>query len=150
MPIFRSAMKYLKKNAIARILVLSLLVLAVSCKEFIDDSFDTFIGIIVDEGGNPISGVELIFTRDFDFSDFQNPKSNSSIYTERTNNLGEFRFVAPSRQRGSFYYLEIQSPYLLEIDFFGEPQIQNYLLIDSSEKDENGVVALGFLKAFKP
>jgi hypothetical protein len=112
-------MKSLKKNVIARILVLSLLVLAVSCKEFIDDSFDTFIGIIVDEGGNPISGVELIFTRDFDFSDFQNPKSNSSIYIERTNNLGEFSFVAPSRQRDDFYYLEIQSPYLFEIDVFG-------------------------------
>ena len=143
-------MKSLKKNVIARILVLSLLVLAVNCKEFIDDSFDTFTGVIVDEEGNPLSGVELIFTRDFDFSDFQNPKSNSSIYTKRTNGFGEFSFVAPSRQRDDFYFLEVQSPYFFEIDVFGEKQVQNYLLIYSSERDENGVVDLGVLKASKP
>jgi hypothetical protein len=143
-------MKYFKQDSIAKILLFSLLAFAMGCEEFIDDSFDTFTGVIVDEEGQPIPGLELIFTQDFNFSDFQNPKSNSSIYIDQTNDLGEFRFVAPSRQRDNFYYLEIQSPYLLEIDFFGEPQIQNYLLINSSEKDENGVVALGFLKAIKP
>lgn len=127
--------------------VLSLLFLFTACQEFVHDSFDTFSGRVVDEAGLPLSGVELVFTQDLNFTDFQNPISNSSIYTMKTDLSGRFKFVVPSKYFDNLYYLQIKPPYWFEDDFGGEKEFKNITEATSSERDAFGVVFLGDLKA---
>jgi hypothetical protein len=133
-----------------KVVHLSILLLALlftGCQEFIHDSFDTFSGRVVDEAGQPLSGVELGFTQDLDFTDFQNPLSNSSIYTMRTDLSGRFRFVVPSKNIDNVYYLQIKPPYRFEVDFGGEKDFRNFTQASPSDRDAFGVVSLGDLIA---
>lgn len=127
--------------------VLSLFFLFTACQEFVHDSFDTFSGRVVDEAGLPLSGVELVFTQELDFTDFQNPVSNSSIYTMRTDMSGRFKFVVPTKNFDNLYYLQIKPPYRFEIDFGGEKDFRNFTEAISSGRDVFGVVSLGDLIA---
>jgi hypothetical protein len=126
--------------------ILLLTLLFTGCQEFIHDSFDTYTGRVIDESGQPLSGVELLFTQDMDFSDFPNPVSNFSIYTIKTDLSGRFKFVVPSRYFNDLYYLQVKPPYWFEIDFGGEKYFLNFTEASSSERDAFGVVALGDLK----
>lgn len=136
-----------KMRKIDHLVVLFLAFLFNGCQEFIHDSFDTFSGRLVNESGQPISGVELVFTQELNFTDFQNPVSISSIYTMRTDLSGRFRFVVPSKNFNNFYYLQIKPPYRFEVDFGGQKDYRNYTEVFSSERDAFGVVSLGDLTA---
>jgi hypothetical protein len=125
--------------------ILFSLFLFTACQEFVHDSFDTFSGRVVSESGQPISGVELVFTQDLDFTDFQNTVSNSAIYTMRTDVSGRFKFVVPTRNFDNVYYLQIKPPYRFVIDFGGEKEFRNYILESNSDRDAFGVVSLGDL-----
>ena len=125
--------------------VLSSLFLFTACQEFIHDSFDTFSGRVVNESGQPISGVELVFTQDLDFSDFENPRSKSVIYRMITDSSGKFKFVLPAKNFDNFYYIQINQPYLFEVDFGGEKEDRNFIFVSSTERDAFGVVSLGDL-----
>ncbi|WP_026952739.1 peptidase associated/transthyretin-like domain-containing protein [Algoriphagus mannitolivorans] len=128
------------------IFFLALLLFHWGCREFVDDSFDTVTGRIVDESGNALEGVELIFTDDLDFTDFQRPIAKSPIYKVKTNLVGEFRFVVPSKNLESIYFIEIQTPFLAEVDSFGELELKNHLIVFFANKNESGVVELGLIK----
>ena len=125
--------------------VLSVLFLFTACQEFVHDSFDTFSGRVVNQSGLPLSGVELVFTQELDFTDFQNPVSNSSIYTIKTDISGRFKFVVPSKNFDNVYYLQIKPPYRFEVDFGGEKDFRNFTEAFSSDRDAFGVVSLGDL-----
>lgn len=125
--------------------VLSVLSLFTACQEFVHDSFDTFSGRVVNQSDRPVAGVELVFTQELDFTDFQNPVSNSSIYKIKTDISGRFKFVVPTRNFDNVYYLQIKPPYRFEIDFGGEKEFRNYILESNSDRDAFGVVSLGDL-----
>lgn len=126
--------------------ILLLILLLTGCQEFIHDSFNTYSGRVVDEAGRPLSGVELVFTQDLDFTDFQNPVSNSSIYMMKTDLSGRFKFVVPSKYFDNFYYLQIKPPYWFVVDFAGEKELRNFNEASPSDRDAFGVVSLGDLK----
>lgn len=126
--------------------VLSVLFLFTACQEFIHDSFDTYTGTIINESGQPVAGVELVFTQDLDFTDFQNPRSKSVIYRVITDSSGKFKFVLPSKNFDNFYYLQIKPPYKFEVDFGGEKDFRNFIEAFPSDQDPFGVVSLGDLK----
>lgn len=134
------------KSKLFHVGVLSVLFLFTACQEFVHDSFDTFSGRLVDEAGRPLSGVELVITQDLDFTDFQNPVSNSSIYAMRTDISGRFKFVVPSRYFDNLYFLQIKPPYWFEVDFAGEKELRNFIEASPSDRDAFGVVSMGDLK----
>jgi hypothetical protein len=127
----------------------AILFLGLGCKYYIDDSFDTFVGTLVNESGLPIGDVELIFTQELNFTGYQTGFASSYIYKLTTDQTGKFKFVVPSKYWDNLYYLEVRPPFQFEIDFFGEKEFQNYIQFDSSEKDKNGIVNLGNVKVVK-
>jgi hypothetical protein len=126
-----------------------LLFLCAGCKFYIDDSFDTFVGTLVNESGLPARDVELIFTQELTFTGYQTGVSRSPIYKLTTDESGKFKFVVPSKYWDNLYYLEVRSPYQFEFDFFGEKEFRNYIEFNSTEKDKNGVVDLGSINVVK-
>ncbi len=126
--------------------IFSMTLLLTGCQEFIHNSFDTFYGRVVDELGQPLAGVELTITQDLDFTDFQNPVSNSFIYEIKTDLSGRFKFVVPSKYFDNFYYLQIKPPYWFEVDFGGGKEFRNFTEASPSDRDALGVVSLGDLK----
>ncbi|MHA7130266.1 hypothetical protein [Algoriphagus namhaensis] len=129
--------------------ILSLVLIFNGCRQFIDDSFDTVLARMVDESGNALAGVELIFTDNVDFLDSQRLQSNSFLYKVTTDARGEVKFVVPSKNLDPIYFIEIQSPFLAEIDVFGEVEPRNYLRVDLTLRNEFGVVDLGIIKLIK-
>lgn len=126
-----------------------LLFLCVGCKFYVDDSFDTFLGTLINESGLPASDVELIFTQELEFTDNQTLVSRSFIYKLTTDETGKFKFVVPSKSWDNLYFLEIKPPFQFEIDFFGEKELRNYIQFSSTEKDKNGVLILGNIKVIQ-
>ena len=120
-----------------------------ACQEFIHNSFDTFIGRIVDEEGNAVAGLELIVTQDLDFGVAQPPVAKSIIYKVKTTNRGEFRVVVPSRTDISFntgYFLLLTAPVQFEMGDSGMSVLYRYYSFSTAGRDANGVIDLGTLK----
>ena len=120
-----------------------------ACQEFIHNSFDTFTGRVVDVGGNPVAGLELIVTQDLDFGVAQPPVAKSIIYKVKTTNRGEFRLVVPSRTDISFnteYFLLLTAPVQFELEDAGMSVLYRYFSFSTSGRDSDGVIDLGTLK----
>jgi hypothetical protein len=145
-------MKFMMKKS--RLLLVLLFACAAcflqACQEFIHDSFDTFQGVIVDESGNPMSGVKLnlypIAANNFGSS------RPGSLTTNRmvTNAAGEFKVVFPSRNRNDVFYLVPPSELAFEVDQFGTLTKVRELIIESILRDKNRVIDLGKITVVTP
>ncbi len=127
-----------------------LLFAAQGCQEFIHDSFDTFQGVIVDQSGDPIPNLRLrLFSESSSLNIFNIPNS-SLIYTLSTDNQGAFKVVVPSRNIDNFYLLEVPETFRYDISQSDLVISEEYLQVDSSLKDANGVIDLGEVTLIQP
>jgi hypothetical protein len=124
---------------------LLLLFLLPACQEYIHDSFDTFSGQIVDQDGNHLPNFKLKVLRIP--SEFANEVSDSQnlVYRLETDNQGKVRFILPSRNEG--WYLESESDFIFEYELFDTILRNDYLQLLGSNRDENGMVDFGTVKA---
>lgn len=121
-----------------------------ACQEFENNSFTTYLGVLQDEEGRPVEGVELFFGDRF-------PREDSLvyelpfIYRQRTNRLGEFRFVVPSRNFDEFYVIWVEKPFLLKYEQFNQQFQLPFITPQESARDEQeGIRLVGSLTLIRP
>jgi len=121
-----------------------------ACQEFESNSFTTYIGVLQDEEGSPVEGVELFFGDRFPQEDslvYELP----FIYRQRTNRLGEFRFVVPSRNFDEFYVIWVEKPFLLEYEQFNQQFQLPFIYPQESGRDQQeGIVPVVPLTLITP
>jgi hypothetical protein len=132
--------------------IIFVLLLSVSaCREFEPNSFTTFTGAIVDEEGRPIAGVELFFVdRYWDFDEESSFDPSQVLYQQRTNALGEFRFIVPTRNFDGFYGIGVLEPDIFLLDFFGEEVRRRVVAATDKRGVPDGVVNLGLITLVRP
>lgn len=127
------------------VIFVPLLILFGACQEYTHDSFDTFSGQIVDQNGDPLPNFKLnVFRNPSEFGLVDEGVENL-IYTLETDAQGKVRFVLPSRNQG--WYLESASNFLLEYEIFENMVMLSYLALLGSDRDENGRIDFGIVKA---
>lgn len=109
-----------------------LLTITQGCQEYIHDSFDTFRGVIVAKNGDPIPNLRLRFYSE-----------SALVSTFTTGNQGEFKIVLPSKNLDNFYRMTFPESFLVEINQFDQVFVNNSLRLDSSLRDQDGVIDLG-------
>lgn len=128
------------KSCIVLCYTIGFIFLFQACREFENNSFNTYVGYLMDAEGRPVSGVELFFTNEYPQQDslvYELP----FIYRQRTNHLGEFRFVVPSRTFDEFYVIWVEQPYLLKYEQFDQQFQRPFINPQVWERDkQEGVI----------
>lgn len=119
------------------------------CKTFEDDSFDTFVGVVVDENGKPIPGLDLGFTDIYPINLEGVFTFDKLIYQIKTNQAGEFKFVMPTKMTGDGYFIVIPDSHVFELTIFGNVYSQNYVDARPSDRDKRSIINIGNIKALK-
>lgn len=139
---------------IPRLLIFLLVISAAyclqACQEFIHNSFDTIVGTIVDQEGNPVSNSQLnLYTSFIDAASYAEIREEPFLQTT-TNAEGQFKVVVPSKKIDDFYFLVLPSNLLFAVDQFGT--IEHRVAFDfyTSVRDSNGIVDLGTLTVVAP
>lgn len=122
-----------------------------ACKEFENNNFTTFLGAIVDSDGRPIAGVKLFFVENPDWwNGEEESRFDRIIYEQRTNALGEFRFVVPRRNFNAFYGIKVSEPDLLLFEQFDQEFTQSIYPVSDGQRGADGVVNVGLIQLLRP
>jgi len=119
------------------------------CKTFQDDSFDTFVGVVVDENGKPIPDLDLGFTDIYPINLEGVFTFDKLIYQIKTNQAGEFKFVMPTKMTGDGYFIVIPDSYVFELTIFGNVYSQNYVEARPSDRDKRSIINIGNIKVLR-
>lgn len=142
-------MKYSLKFVFIAVCFSGACLFLVGCKTFQDDSFDTFVGVVVDENGKPILGLDLGFTDIYPINLEGVFTFDKLIYQIKTNQAGEFKFVMPTKMTGDGYFIVIPDSHVFELTIFGSVYSQNYVDARPSDRDKRKIINIGNIKALK-
>jgi hypothetical protein len=120
-----------------------------ACKTFQDDSFDTFVGVVVDDNGKPIPGLDLGFTDIYPINLEGVFTFDKLIYQIKTNQAGEFKFVMPTKMTGDGYFIVIPDSHVFELTIFGNVYSQNYVEARPSDRDKMSIINIGKIKVLR-
>ncbi|UJP64658.1 hypothetical protein [Mongoliitalea daihaiensis] len=133
------------------VIVVLLGIVITACKEFENNNFTTFLGAIVDADGRPIAGVELFFVENPDWWNREGEMTfDRIIYEQRTNALGEFRFIVPRRNFDAFYGIKASEPELLLFEQFDQEFTQSIYPVSDGQRGADGVVNVGLIQLLRP
>lgn len=121
------------------------------CKEFENNNFSSFIGVIVDEEGRPVAGLDLLFVAEPQWWNLDAEVTfDRIIYQQQTNNLGEFRFVVPRNNLNERYGIGVEEPNRLVFERFAEEVAASIVPVNSDERDGDGVIQVGLIQLRRP